>query len=142
MKYYELTYLASPELSETEAKELQQKINTSVQNRGGILDFSSEPVRINLKYPIKKNNEAYLITLVFNLKQEDIQALEKEIKTEGKIIRFLLFSKIKAKEPEIEIEEAPREESVTAQSDVIKKTEKEKKVELKDIEKKLEEILE
>jgi ribosomal protein S6 len=141
MKYYELTYLASPELSEAEAKEIQQKINTSVQNRGGILDFSSEPARISLKYPIKKNSEAYLITLVFNLKQEDIQALEKEIKTEGKIIRFLLFSKIKAKEPEIEIEELPKEESI-AEPDIIKKTEKEKKVELKDIEKKLEEILE
>lgn len=139
MKYYELTYLASPELSETEAKEFQQKINSSVQNKGGILDFSSEPFRINLKYPIKKNNEAYLITLLFNLKQEDIQGLEKEIKTEGKILRFILFSKIKAKEPEIEIEEMPKEKDI-AEPGITKKTEK--KVELKDIEKKLEEILE
>ncbi|MCX6764519.1 MAG: 30S ribosomal protein S6 [Candidatus Nealsonbacteria bacterium] len=139
MKYYELTYLASPELSEVEVKELQQKINVSVQNKGGILDFSSEPFRINLKYPIKKNNEAYLITLIFSLKQEDIQQLDKEIKTEEKIIRFLLFSKIKAKEPEIEIKETPMEKGIVEPS-VTKKTEK--KVELKDIEKKLEEILE
>jgi len=139
MKYYELTYLASPELSEAEVKELKQKINASVQNKGGILDFSSEPFKINLKYPIKKVIEAYLITLIFNLKQEDVQGLDKEIKTEGKILRFLLFSKIKAKEPEIEIEEPPKEESVTEPL-ATKKTEK--KVELKDIEKKLEEILE
>jgi len=139
MKYYELTYLASPELSEAQAKELQQKINASVQDKGGILDFSSEPSRINLRYPIKKNNEAHLITLIFSLKQEDIQALEKEIKTEAKIIRFLLFSKTKAKEPEIEIEETPKKESI-AEPEITKKTEK--KVELKDIEKKLEEILE
>jgi small subunit ribosomal protein S6 len=139
MKYYELTYLASPELSENEAKELQQKINSSVQNKEGILDFFSEPFKINLKYPIKKINEAYLITLIFNLKQEDIPALEKEIKAEEKIIRFLLFSKTKAKEPEFEIEETPREKDIT-EPVITKKTEK--KVELKDIEKKLEEILE
>jgi ribosomal protein S6 len=141
MKYYELTYLASPELSENEAKELQQKINSSVQNKGGILDFSSEIFKINLKYPINKNNEAYLITLVFSLKQEDVPALEKEIKIEGKIIRFILFSKIKAKEPEIEIEEIT-EEKKAVEPVITKKTEKEKKVELRDIEKKLEEILE
>jgi ribosomal protein S6 len=141
MKYYELTYLASPELSENEAKELQQKINSSVQNKGGILDFSSEISRIGLKYPIKKNNEAYLITLVFNLKQEDVPELEKEIKSEKKIIRFILFSKIKAQEPEFEIDEMPKEKEALEPA-VVKKTEKEKKVELKDIEKKLEEILE
>lgn len=142
MKYYELTYLVSPELSDEEAKELQQKINSSVQNKGGILDFSSEIFRINLKYPIKKFNEAYLVTLVFSLNQEEAPKVEREIKSEEKVIRFLFFSKIKAKEPEIEIEERPKKEKETAEPVVAKKTEKEKKVELKDIEKKLEEILE
>lgn len=137
--------MASPELSDEEAKELQQKINSSVQNKGGILDFSSDIFRTSLKYPIKKINEAYLITLVFSLNPEEAPKLEKEIKAEGKIIRFLLFVKIKAKEPEIEIEETPREKPADKEPEkpdaVIKKTEKEKKVDLKDIEKKLEEIL-
>ena len=127
MKYYELTYLISPELSEPEVKEIQEKLNSFIQDQGGILDSSNTPERTSLSYPVKKKNEAFLVSISFYLKPENIGNLEKEVKTKGSILRFLLFSKRKEK-----LEKATRRRP-------IKKSEK--KTELKDIEEKLEEIL-
>jgi small subunit ribosomal protein S6 len=129
MKYYELTYLISPDLSEPEVKNIQEKVNSLIQTREGFLDSSTPPERIDLSYPIKKKTQAYLTSLSFHLKVEKINDLEKEIKSEGNILRFLICVRKKLKAVE-----APRRAP-------IKKPEKEKKAELKDIEQKLEEIL-
>lgn len=127
MRYYELTYLVSPEIQETEVKDIHQRLNSFIQEKGGILDSSIPPEKINLSYQIKKLSQAFLISQSFYLKPEEINNFRNKIKSESNIIRFLLFSKKKLKEEKI-----PRRR-------IIKKTEK--KAELKDIEKKLEEIL-
>jgi len=129
MKYYELTYLISPDLSEPEVKNIQQKIDSFIQSEEGLLDSSITPEKINLSYPIKKRNQAYLASINFHFKPEKIKELEKEIKSENSILRFLVYSKKKLKPVE-----ATKKPSA-------KKPEKEKKAELKDIEEKLEEIL-
>lgn len=128
MKLYELTYLVSPELSEPEAKNLQQKINSSIQNKEGILDSLGDIAKINLSYPVKKQSQAYLTTLGFYLKPESLNNLEKEVKSEKNILRFILFAKKK-----------PRITKKIRRKPSVRKPEK--KVELRDIEKKLEEIL-
>lgn len=127
MKYYELTYLVSPDLQESEVKDVEQKLNSFIQEKGGILDSSLLPEKINLSYEIKKTKEAFLVSQSFYLKPEEINNLEDKIRTENNIIRFLLFNKKTFKE-----EKTPKRR-------LIKKSEK--KAELKDIEKKLEEIL-
>lgn len=127
MKYYELTYLVSSDLSEPEVKDTQQRLNSFIQEKGGILDSSILPEKINLSYQIKKRGQAFLISQSFYLKPEEIKNLENKIRTENNIFRFLIFSKKKFKEEKI-----PRRR-------IIKKSEK--KAELKDIEQKLEEIL-
>jgi len=127
MRFYELTYLVSSSLSEPEVKDIQQKLNSFIQDKGGILDSSNPPEKINLSYQIKKGNQAFLVSQNFYLKPEEMNNLENKIKTESNILRFLIFSKKKIKEEEI-----PKRR-------LVKKTEK--KAELKDIEQKLEEIL-
>lgn len=127
MKYYELTYLVSPDLQESEVKDIEQKLNSFIQEKGGILDSSLLPERMKLSYEIKKMKQAFLISQNFYLKPEEIKNLENKIRPEKNIIRFLLFNKKTFKE-----EKTPKRRS-------IKKTGK--KAELKDIEKKLEEIL-
>ena len=129
MKFYELTYLISPEVSETEIKDLQQKLDSFVQNKEGILDSSSPPEKTNLSYPIKKEDQAYLSSLSFYLKPEEVSNLKKEVKSESQILRFLISIKKKPKVTKI------------SKRPLAKKPEKEKKSKLKDIEQKLEEIL-
>jgi len=127
MKYYELTYLASPDLQESEVKDIEQKLNSFIQEKGGILDSSLSPEKIYLSYEIKKFKQAFLISQSFYLKPEEIKNLENKVKIESNILRFLIFVKKKFKE------------EITPKRRPIKKSEK--KAELKDIEQKLEEIL-
>ena len=132
MKLYELTYLISPDISEEELKIFQEKINSFLEEEGGKSEGLKLPIRKRLAYPIKKKNEAYLGILNFYLSPEKLEIFEKKLKKEPKILRYLLLKERLPKKIEI-----PRIRPKAK----APKVKKEKKVELKEIEKKLEEIL-
>ncbi len=88
------------------------------------------PVRKKPAYAIKKQSQAYLATLNFQMNPENVKNLEKKLKEEKKILRYLIL----AKKASRKIKPARRE------SAAVKSTPR-PKVELKEIEKKLEEIL-
>ena len=67
MKYYELSYLINPELSEEEVKILSEKVSKYAQEAKGVLDIAEIPVKKRLGYPIKKKRTAYFITTKFHL---------------------------------------------------------------------------
>jgi small subunit ribosomal protein S6 len=136
MKTYELTYLISSELSEEEAKEFQGKVTSLIQAEGGVLVEQSSLLRKKLAYPIKKQTQAYLAILVFQSEPEKIANLEKKLKSENQILRYLILTK---KELKV-VSKAPRIPPLPKKPKAVV-PEKEKKVELKEIEKKLEEIL-
>jgi len=136
MKSYKLIYLISPEVSEDDLKVLQEKITSSIQNEGGILDESELPIKKNLAYPIKKKTLAYLANLTFRSDPKGLENLEKKIKAEDKIIRYFILVKPRFRKVLIRVKKIPETTEVSS-----KKTAK-PKVELKEIEKKLEEILE
>ncbi len=129
MRNYELTYLISPDLSETELKSFQEKIVSLIENKGGVLVSTNEPAKKKLAYPIKKRVEAYLSSLNFQLSPDRLIEMERELKTEENILRFLLITK--------KITKKATEVLIKKPSKIIKP----KKVELKEIEQKLEEIL-
>ena len=129
MKNYELTYLISSELSKEEVISLQEKIISFIQNEGGVLIENITPLKRVLAYPIKKQDQAYLAVLDFQLNPGKLAEFEKKIKAEDQILRYLILIKPKVKA----IKAVPRK--------FVPKKAPEKKVELKEIEKKLEEIL-
>jgi small subunit ribosomal protein S6 len=126
MKSYQLTYLISPRLNEEELKKIEEKLNSAIKEEGGILKNSEILGRKKLTSKIKREEEAVLVNLNFDLEPEKIENLKKEIKAESKILRYLLISK--------------EEERKRAEAPKIKKIKKEK-VELEKIEEKLKEIL-
>jgi len=130
MKYYELTCLASSQLSELELNDLKQKIETLIQEKDGILDLSENPKRVTLSSAIRGEKQAYLISFSFSFNIENINELSKEMKENNNILRFILYTKKKLKEKE-----------TTTKEPVIKNKETKSKIKLKDIEKKLDEIL-
>jgi len=132
MKLYELTYLISPELSESELKSLNEKINSLIQKGTGVLNEVKLPIKKRLGQLIKKQREAFLINLSFYLEPDKLGSLEKELKSEKKILRYLILAK-----PKIKIAKVRKRPTKV----IPKIPVKEKKVELKEIEKKLEEIL-
>jgi len=129
MKNYELTLLISPDLSEEELKLLKEKIISLIQKEGGILNQESPLTKKSLAFPIKKRQSAYFVTLDFQILPEKIEDLEKKLKGEGKILRYLISVKTPIKEVFPKIKKLAKIEKPKA------------KVELKEIEKKLEEIL-
>jgi len=130
MKTYQLTYLISPKSSQKEIDVLEEKIKTLVQEEKGSVAKIVKPTQIKLAYPIKGNREAFLADLVFLLEPKKLKLFEKEIKAQKEIIRYLLLVKPLPKKPK-EVRVRPKRKIPKPRV----------KVELKEIEKKLEEIL-
>ena len=150
MKLYELTYLITPNLSEEELNSFQKVINGFIKEEGGVLAAGRMPLRRKLAYSIKKMGTAYLGILNFNLAPERLEEFEKKIRLQSQILRYLILTKKPAPLREIppslisfERPEAIRIEKTAKEKSFLKKSikPKEEKVELKEIEKKLEEIL-
>jgi len=130
MKLYELTYLISPELSESELNSLNEKITSLIQKGGGVLNEAGLPIKKELANQIEKKTEAFLARSTFYLEPTGLEDLEKELKTEKKILRYLILAK-----------KLPRKAAMAPIKKLRKIVKPKPKVELKEIEKKLEEIL-
>ena len=138
MKSYELNYLISPDLSEEELNAFQEKINKWVQEEKGILGEINKPQKRILAYPIKKMVQAYLSSINFQLNPDGLLNIEKELKNEGQIIRYLILFKKPRKVTEKRIRRIIKKlEPPSIKTGVTKK----EKAELETIEQKLEEIL-
>ena len=147
MKYYELTYLVSSETNEEDLKKLTEEIDSFIQKEEGVIAKSGNPFPETLAYPIKKQKTIFWISLEFCLSPEKIEGIKKKIKKEKRILRFVLISKKGPKKQDVKTETNTDEikinevETVTDQIAPSKKEKSEKKVELKEIEEKLDEIL-
>lgn len=117
MRYYELTLLISPENSEEELNSFQEKIISLIQEEKGILVGTN-----------RKKGKHTLLVLNFQLEPENIEALEKKIKLEGQIFRYLLV-----------VKKPPRVDGIIRRRFLPAKPKQ--KVEIGEIDKKLEEIL-
>ena len=144
MQYYELTYLISPELSEEESQKFSENLLLLVQEEGGTLRSEGMRIKKRLAYSIKKNDWAYLATLSFYLDKEKVKSVEDKIKSLGQILRYLFLVKKPVVQKELIRKQvkkpAPAEDQTGAeQASSAEKTKE--KVELQEIDKKLEEIL-
>lgn len=131
MKNYELTYLIKPDIAEEEIKSLIEKISAFIQEQGKLIK-TSEANKRNLGYQIKDRAEALLVSLEFSFHPENLKSLEEMLKKENQVIRHIIVIKKKTKET------APRIKPVEP---LAEKPQPDKKVELKEIDKKIEEIL-
>ena len=117
MKLYELTYLPLPGISEDEQKTLSERVISALETT-----------------PVSNHSNGFLTTMDFNVEPEKIKEIEERLKQEKQIQRYLILQKklvrFKAR--------------VLRRAEFSKKIEKETskpKIELKEIEKKLDEIL-
>ncbi|MCD6148622.1 30S ribosomal protein S6 [bacterium] len=132
MRFYELTFLVSANASEEEMENLREKITSLVQKEGVLINGPFFQKRA-LAYPIKKQDWAIFGTLDFQMKPEALIKFERKLKSEPRILRYLLIR-----------EEEWKRSAKSPQPSVLKKKtkiHKREKVELKEIDKKLEEIL-
>lgn len=138
MKRYELTFLILPELSEEEAKAVHQEINSLIETEG-VLEDGSILLKRSLAYSILKKKEAYLAVSIFKTEPEKIADIEKRVKENKNILRHLLVVTRKERK---EHRKRVKPEGIKSKVTITERTEpKEKKVELKEIGEKLDQIL-
>ncbi len=138
MKKYELTCIINAELSEAELSAVIKKIIGFVTEEEGKIDKEFAPQKRGLKYPIHKKSESFLFSANFSLNPEKIENLNKKLKLEGQILRFMVSKKEK-------ISDAPirRRKKIVAikpEKETTHFAEK-NKVDIKEIDKKIDEIL-
>lgn len=143
MKNYELSYLIYPESTTEETEDLNAGITSAIQKDGGLILKSEMPVSKFLGYAIKKQRSALWVNIEFSAEPEKIASIDSYIKKEAKVLRYLLVikkPKRQIKERRERKEQVPTPEAVKEEN-VIKPEKFDKKVDLKDIDEKLDEIL-
>jgi len=158
MTTYELTYIVSPETTSEEVEAKGKEIESLIQSKEGVILKQSNPVAKTLSYPIKKRASGFLGFVEFQAEPEKLVEIKAIVEKDKKIVRHMFIiklaaefkkarrtrtkvagSEVKSSQPTFEIERktAPVVEEQPASPKALTK----EKVELKDIEEQLEEIL-
>lgn len=135
MKLYELAFLISPEVTDEETNNYPKKVDNFIEEEGGIVIESGRSTRVRLAYPIKKQSQAFLVSVIFQLEAEKIANLDKKMRADDKILRYLTIIKKLVKET---TRRFPKKYPLPTKE--VEKT-KEGKVSLESIDEKLDEIL-
>ena len=148
MRNYDLTFILSSRLSEEQVNDLIQQFTSFIQEEGGILDDQKILGKKPLLSPIQNEKEGYLTSISFSLNEAKLAAIEKKSKETPEILRTMLLKQPKRimkrqRQPSIKqpIQEIAQVSSKPETADVSSSEhKKEEKVDLKDIDEKLEEI--
>lgn len=158
MKNYELTILLKIDSEEQTAKLLGQ-IKENLEKNQVSIKRDTLPTRIKLGYPIKKNIEAFMVSYVFESDEENLDGIKTYLDFQDNILRYTLIKEkelqnkqirsrrdINANKP-LEINEIPNQSEAEGQpqttEEILEPQEKkhEKKADLEEIDKKLDEML-
>jgi small subunit ribosomal protein S6 len=131
MNLYELILILKPDLTEEKIKSLQETIISFIQQNQGVFISLQKPVKKPLFFEDRKEDQGFLSSLAFRVSPEKIEQLKNFLKEKQEILRFMIIKNKETKE--IKPKRRPQES-------VTQKTPKQK-VNLEEIEKKLEEIL-
>jgi len=145
MKTYELTYIITSEITPEEANAKSKEIEGVVSSKGGVITEQTSLTAKTLSYPIKKQGSGFLGVLKFQLSPEKIPELKDVIAKDKKIVRHLIVVKkptsLKTSSKRT-LKTKPETTSGTIKKGAERsKEEKKERVELKNIEETLEEIL-
>ena len=156
MKTYELTYIISSAQTSEESETTKKDIEAFLQGKGGNIVKSKKTTPQSLAYPIRKQHSGYFVTLEFQAEESEIKALGHTLAQNPNILRYsitvkktqklaketrsttFMAGKMKSKPEFSRVYKENKKESLNFDKD---KTDKTPKVELQDIDKKLDEIL-
>ena len=133
MRNYELTLLLKADLVESELQELLGEIASMLQDEGALIMSQDSKGKRALPASLKKHSEAELAVVKFALDPQKLGGVEKSLKAKENILRFALLSYLPKKARERTIAQ-------TISAPAIGEPTEEEKVEIGDIDKKLEEI--
>ncbi|MBU6414943.1 30S ribosomal protein S6 [Patescibacteria group bacterium] len=148
---YEIAYLISPEVSDEEVFGEAGKITTAIQDRGGLIDRIEEPKKRRLAFMIKNFRNGFFGWTTFSMAPEKLAEFKKTIDASAKtIFRYLITETEKLrvmpqKYPRLvarpKISDAPKHYEYAAKQPPVESAGAEEKMNIEELDKKLEEIL-
>ena len=98
-KNYEIAYLISAEIPEDEVVGVVGKITGAIQDSHGLVGRINEPKQRRLAYPIKiertNHTHAHFGWTRFTITPDEFAELEKKLKLEKNIVRYLIIEEVK-----------------------------------------------
>ena len=134
MTCYETLFVVKPTLTDEEIAAQVAKVKTTLENEGAELLATNDMGMRKLAYPVAKNERGYYTVLLYKAEGTIITELERTLKINEEVIKFLTVKYVKNKEitqfdklvaaanksaeaPEVtETEEAPVAEEVVAET--------------------------
>lgn len=144
MKTYELTYIVSSGITSSDAEALVKDVESFIQGKEGVVLKSQKTAPQALAYPIKRNSSGYFITLEFQGQEGTIREVKTMLDREQKVLRSAVVVKKPVKQMKKRRTKpimAEVKAVAAALGGFVEKKVKEAKVEIADIEKKLDEML-
>lgn len=88
---YELAFHLNPNLEEAKAVEIKQNIEEIVIQNGGVISFSSNPIKTRLSYLINHMGTSYFGYIQFGLPDKaSLSHINDQLKLKAEIIRYLV----------------------------------------------------
>lgn len=153
--HYELLYIISNKFTEDEIEPIMAKVEKLITDHGGVMTFSQCWGKKHLCYPIKGFNHGYYVCLEFDLDGNNLKEVEHFLRMSNEFLRHQVVKKHVKTEAEIKhdkiVEEKIAAKAVKAVKEEAEKTKEKtskastadkKKVDLKDLDEKLDKILE
>jgi len=100
---YEMAYLLTPEVAEDKVDSEVNELKKIIAENGGDIVQANPPEIKRLAYPVKKQNQAYLGVIYFNIDKNELDKIQKGFALHKKILRFSILShstNIEPKQPE------------------------------------------
>jgi small subunit ribosomal protein S6 len=146
--HYELLYLVSNQYAENEVKPIIEKVDKIIEEKGGKITLKEEWGKKRLAYPVKNFIYGYYILAEFDLMGEKLAEVDRALRMMNEVLRHqIVVKKIKtAKEIETDkrIAEkiAVRAVEEKREAEETEKAKDKKKIDLGDLDEKLDKILE
>lgn len=86
---YELTYIINPVISDDQTKNMVRRVNKLIEENGGSVLEIDEWGNNRLSYTIDKKRSGYYVNMYFKAPGELIGQLERRLRIEDNILRFL-----------------------------------------------------
>ncbi len=145
--HYEMLCLISNQYSEDELAPIKEKINKIITDDGGKITQEEDWGKKKLAYPIKKFRHGYYHLLEFDIDKEKVKKIDRLFRMMNEILRQQIVRKRVFSEEEIAKEKEftakiAAKTKIQEEKEVEKaKTTDKEKVELKDLDEKLDKIL-
>ncbi len=145
--HYEMLYLISNKYSEDELAPIKEQINKVITDEGGKITHEEDWGKKKLAYLVKKFRHGYYSLIEFDIDKDKVKKIDRLFRMMNEILRQQIvrkrvFSEEEiAKEKEFTAKIVAKTKIKTEKEEEKAKTEDKEKVDLKDLDEKLDKIL-